>query len=408
MSTRIEEFEDGEELESSLQSLLETDTLRWIFVGGKGGVGKTTTSCALAVELAARRESVLLLSTDPAHNIGDALRQKFNNTPTLVDGFSNLYAMEIDASINESHEFKLKQEEGFGKIMKDLVSAFPGVDEAMGFAELMQSVQTMPYSVIVFDTAPTGHTLRLLGFPALLEKGLSKFGSMQSSFGGIMQMVQSFAGDQQVQEEDMQQKVSNLRAASTGVREMFEDPTRCTFVCVCIPEFLSVYETERLIQELCKHGIDSSHIVVNQVLFPEDCGELISPEDASSSSSASAAAARAPTASSLEDDGPGAAELEALAEQLRSLPLPEEQTGPMARLAEQAARRVRELEKGWSMCQKKRRMQSKYLAQISDLYKEDFHVVPIPMLGDEVRGVDRLQEFANMLKTGGRVLPMSR
>eukprot|EP00933_Yihiella_yeosuensis_P022815 TRINITY_DN17889_c0_g1_i2.p1 TRINITY_DN17889_c0_g1~~TRINITY_DN17889_c0_g1_i2.p1 ORF type:complete len:399 (-),score=78.74 TRINITY_DN17889_c0_g1_i2:73-1269(-) len=396
-----EAFGDEEELDPSLKELIESDTLRWIFVGGKGGVGKTTTSCSIAVELAKRRESVLLLSTDPAHNIGDALCQKFNNKPALVNGYSNLYAMEIDASLNESQEFKLKQDEGFGKVMKELVSAFPGVDEAMGFAELMQSVQSMPYSAIVFDTAPTGHTLRLLGFPALLEKGLSKFGSLQSSFGGLMQMVQSMAGDQQVQEEEMQQKVSGLRNASSSVREIFQDPSRCTFVCVCIPEFLSVYETERLIQELCKHGIDSNNIVVNQVLFPDDCGEL--GDEAQSSSSSSAATGSANSCSSST-----AADLEDLVVKLRALQLPEDQASTMIKVAERAAMRVKELEKGWNMCQKKRKMQSKYLAQISDLYKEDFHVVPIPMLGDEVRGLDRLKQFAEMLLQGGRVLPVQK
>merc|ERR1719408_1174400 len=87
--------------------------------------------------------------------------------------------------------------------------------------------------------------------------------------------------DQDCKEEEVQEKVGNLRAASVSVKSLFQDPSRCTFVCVCIPEFLSVYETERLIQELCKHGIDASNIVVNQVLFPEDCGE--SPSTASGS-----------------------------------------------------------------------------------------------------------------------------
>merc|ERR1719486_293014 len=87
----------------------------------------------------------------------------------------------------------------------------------------------------------------------------------------MFQMVQSMA-DPDCREEEVHQKVSNLRSASGSVKEIFQDPSRCTFVCVCIPEFLSIYETERLIQELCKHGIDASNIVVNQVLFPEDCG----------------------------------------------------------------------------------------------------------------------------------------
>lgn len=265
---------------------MATKTLRWIFVGGKGGVGKTTTTCALAIELAKVRDSVLLLSTDPAHNISDALQQKFSNSPTMVKGFENLFAMEIDASYTENVEFRLKKDEGFGKFMQELVTAFPGADEAMRFSELMQSVQRMTYDVIVFDTAPTGHTLRLLAFLTLLEKGLSKLSALKNQFGGAVEMMRSLS-DQEVQEEDMYGKLEQLRDNALSVRRIFQDPTQCTFVCVAIPEVLSVYETERSVQELATHKIDSCNIVVNQVLTAEDCSGAGADANAAAAASSS-------------------------------------------------------------------------------------------------------------------------
>merc|ERR1712000_680968 len=150
-------------LEPSLQTLLDQRSLRWIFVGGKGGVGKTTTSCSLAIQLARVRRSVLLISTDPAHNLSDAFNQKFGKEARLVEGFENLSAMEIDpngsmqdlmAAGGEGAAQGMDQMGGgIGGMMQDLAFAIPGIDEAMSFAEVLKQVKSLSYETIIFDTA---------------------------------------------------------------------------------------------------------------------------------------------------------------------------------------------------------------------------------------------------------------
>lgn len=217
---------------------------------------------------------MLLISTDPAHNISDAFDQKFSKEPVLVRGTRNLFAMEIDPNVLDKDEITDKNldEGGLSGLAQELMTEFadslPGIDEAKGFMDILGLIHHFKFSVVVFDTAPTGHTLRFLSIPNLFIKGLSKIQNLKSKFGSMFSQILpmlGISGDSQ----DLNSRVAEYLPAVKQINSEFRNPDMSTFVCVCIPEFLSLFETERLIQELAKMDIDVHNVVVNQILLPE-------------------------------------------------------------------------------------------------------------------------------------------
>ena len=238
----------------------------FVFIGGKGGVGKTTVSAATALWFSRQGKKTLIISTDPAHSLSDSYERNIGYNPTPIA--ENLEALEIDPDMAmKEYQAKMKEQQalnpGMGMDMgmmqdqMDMASMSPGIDEAAAFDKFLQYMTTDEYDIIIFDTAPTGHTLRLLSFPEMMDSWVGKMikvrrqvGSMAKAFKNIM----PFMGDEEEEDralEDMEQTKKQIREA----RGIMADPERTTFKAVIIPEEMSIYESERAMEALKKNNM---------------------------------------------------------------------------------------------------------------------------------------------------------
>lgn len=265
---------------------------RLLLFGGKGGVGKTTTSAATAVWLADAGLRVLLVSSDPAHSTSDSLDVDLDSTPTPVEGVPGLFGLEMDPESKISSVLPKMGEMmngmngsgglgGLGGLsmmlepnakeemdaMRDEVKAsdmvIPGLDEALAFDELLRHVEDPTWDVIVFDTAPTGHTLRFLSLPELIESWSDKIIRMMRVSGGLRSMLFG-----RKESDAMKEELERFRRRVLHVRRVLSNESITSFTLVTIPERMGINETLRAHASLTEYKLPVPNCLVNR-LTPE-------------------------------------------------------------------------------------------------------------------------------------------
>lgn len=245
-----------------------------MLVGGKGGVGKTTTAAALGVAMADRGEEVVVVSVDPAHSLADALALPLGPDPTPIPGVAGLTALEIDADLErrrflESHRGALLSllERGTyldGADASGLVDlTVPGLDEIAALLRLRLLLRDHPH--VIVDTAPTGHTLRLLELPDLARGWLEALQAMEEKGKAVSTaLVGSYRPD------EASQLLDSLASDLAALSDLLRDPERTRFLLVTGREPVVLAETLRYQEELARRGIPIGGVVVNRALPDAD------------------------------------------------------------------------------------------------------------------------------------------
>ena len=251
--------------------------LRLAMFSGKGGVGKTTLACAFARHWAQQfpKERILLISTDPAHSLGDVLQATVDNSPSPVTDLSNLYAQALEAE-------PLLQafRQNYGDVLQRLVErgsfvqgedltpvwdlAWPGLDELMGVLELQRILRDGDADRVVVDMAPSGHTLNLFRLMDFLDVFLNALTLFQEKHRAISQ---SFTGQYTADETD--DFLTMMRTDLASGRQLLQDPNQTACMIVAIPEPMSYLETRRFLKSLNQLSIPVGGLFINQFVLED-------------------------------------------------------------------------------------------------------------------------------------------
>ena len=269
---------------------------RYVMLGGKGGVGKTSLSAALATHFADQGYATLVVSTDPAHSLSDSLAQDVSGgKPVAVEGTDlPLWGMEVDVGAaaedvraaaaasapgaGDSKVMTFMKSVGlgvFGDQLADLrlgellETLPPGVDEAVAIAKVVDLARSDEYAHfdrIVFDTAPTGHTLRLLTLPDFVDATLGKVVRLRQKLTDAADAVKGLFGGAKSAPDPAVLALDALRASMDGARALFRCADTTSFVIVSIPTVMAAAESGRLARALAAEAVPVGGLIVNQVL----------------------------------------------------------------------------------------------------------------------------------------------
>jgi arsenite-transporting ATPase len=235
---------------------------QYLFFSGKGGVGKTTMACATAVEEADAGRKTLIVTTDPASNLADVFEQPIGHQVVPIQAVPNLFAMEIDPDkATEEYRdrilgpYRAAMPEAVVKVLEEQFRS-PCTTEIAAFDRFVDFMDNDDFEVVIFDTAPTGHTIRLLELPVDWSKFIddSAKGAGQTCMGPVQAIQES--------------KEKYDRAI-----RLLSDASRTRFIFVLQPEQTAIFETERSATELKRIGVVSQELIVNGILPSEVCDQ---------------------------------------------------------------------------------------------------------------------------------------
>lgn len=259
-----------------LRDLIEK---KLIMVGGKGGVGKTTCASAIALHLAGLKKRTLIISSDPTPSLSDIFEVEIGPRLTQIPPVPELFAQEITSELiltrwkerfgPEIYEVVSNLTDLDRDFVLDYIGSAPGIEEEYLLYYIFELVQRDEFEVVVWDTAPAGHTLKLLKLPTLFLKHLEGAAKFYLQLLGYVEKAKEAVGLKA--KRGILEIVEGWKKLSEDIEFFLKDRKNTAIIIVTIPEALGVKQTERIYDELQQNGLWVDHLIINQVITNPDC-----------------------------------------------------------------------------------------------------------------------------------------